>query len=67
MKTFVANIPPTGLCPVPAGGLTDPQLIFPRFTLCARGVPKLNSGHATVNICETKNCGIKVCELDLKK
>ena len=22
--------PPTGLCPVPAGGLTDPQLIFPR-------------------------------------
>ena len=30
-------------------------------------VPPSNKGLRELNICETKNCKIKVCELDLEK
>ena len=39
--------PPTGFCPVPAGGAYRPPADFPTLALRVRGVPKLTSGYVT--------------------
>ena len=47
--------PPTGLCPVSAGGAYKPLADFPTLALRTRGVPKLTSGYATAFLSNSRH------------